>query len=775
MPDSAFDQLAEDAAAGLKGDQELFLDVKQELCAHLEDKADALRAQGHSEEESDDLARKAFGSPLAVAAELVAANAGRMNRRALARLAFLVVVMPLAVVLALYVGYQRFVGLSCTLSVIGGNVGDYSIKQLPALPGATHIDNAYESKASLVQQLAGSSKNAANLYHFWENHRHDPDAKMYYAYYAIFVPKEFVQNIRGETMPIDPQYVAAMRKGEQVEPQNALYNILLAEYYLQNGINIRSDLPMGHYGPPTDEILDRRAFTLGMTELRKALAKPYLHTYRARILQMKLNALPTPLFTEEYLGRIMLAVHEIYPEMVRYRNLAWQISACARVLRAEGCLAEAEAMMDTWQPYTTLLMSDASTNLYQSSVACSGGEVLSKEGAEVYDQLGITAKARKVRAINARLKNIDQQRRFSKSERMQQDDLFQKHGAYLAAINRARGVKNQVLEADLQPLRMHEHAMIDEMLVEGVVLLLILALLVVLLDGAIWFVLRWERGSRPLLLLSANELFRALLLGIALPVAVYWVYSRLPVIGGREYSWSGHWPRFAIEWLLLAIALLWLPSRSIRRYIDRRCAELGIMVPARKQVWWILLRTWAILLTAVVIGVLPALLVPESDAFIWTGGLLVIILLCVAFYAYSRTRHWPLLPRIAILVLAIGLGEVAAYSMYSHIINIICLLLASLLVVVSMYSYRRVTNCHARYHGTVALSLAPLFAFSALFLSLVVQPWFIANEVYWLRQDSAFLNHMSQSHQRPVGFSASEEQANAYYQGLLEKAMKEGR
>ena len=108
MTNQSFEDLAKEAAAGLKSDPELFLDVKQELHSHLEDKAQYFASQGKSEEESAELSRQSFGSPMDVAAELVDANRQRMKLRGLLRLAVGALVVPLAILLALYVGYGRF-------------------------------------------------------------------------------------------------------------------------------------------------------------------------------------------------------------------------------------------------------------------------------------------------------------------------------------------------------------------------------------------------------------------------------------------------------------------------------------------------------------------------------------------------------------------------------------------------------------------------------------------------------------------------------------------
>ncbi len=129
---------------------------------------------------------------------------------------------------------------------------------------------------------------------------------------------------------------------------------------------------------------------------------------------------------------------------------------------------------------------------------------------------------------------------------------------------------------------MHEHVLAEEVAVQGLLLLLVLALLGTMAQGVLWLYRMRRAASIPFLLLPpAKEIFRALLLGIALPMLVYWLYTRCPIIGGREFNWSGGMrPRFVIELGLLSFLMLWLPARFIRRYLHRRCDELGIALPS---------------------------------------------------------------------------------------------------------------------------------------------------------------------------------------------------
>ncbi len=150
MDESSFDALAAEAAAELKGDRELYLEISSELRTHLEDKAAHFAQAGHDDAESSALAKKSFGSPLDMAAELLDANRGRLRLRALLRLACSALLIPLAIVLALYLGYGRLARVAWMQAVMlkmGMLASESSPPQpikLPTLPGYGISDDPWQ-------------------------------------------------------------------------------------------------------------------------------------------------------------------------------------------------------------------------------------------------------------------------------------------------------------------------------------------------------------------------------------------------------------------------------------------------------------------------------------------------------------------------------------------------------------------------------------------------------------------------------------------------------
>jgi len=706
MQEPSFDALAAEAAAGLKGDRELYLEIKEELQTHLEDKAAKYASDGHDEEESVALAKKSFGSPLDMAAELVEANRGRMRLRGLLRLGFNALVIPLAIVLAIYVGYGRLARLSWIQATTASFVdsGGPTKYKLPALPFMGIEEDPLAS--SDLHQLRADEQNAADIHRYWEAHRSDSDSNIYYAYYSLFANENTVTHWKRARNEQEKEelYAAEMHHGEQLEPQNALYNTSLAIYYLQKGMIAKEERAKGPEVPQTDEVWNRHAFELGIAELQNAARKPYLHTYQMEVLRKKLVAIPAPRFTEDYLQLLMVASSETFPEYAKWRALARKIPGCARLLLAEGRRADAEAVMDTWKPLSLLLMRDPSNStLIKVLVARAVATILSEKAAEIYDRLGATAKADEARSLSARLEK--EYKDWKTAGNARNDASVALHGSIMANTLLPVFSNTPSTMQELTPGRMHDHVIAEEVAVQIVMLLLMLALLGTVGLGALWLLQMRRAAAIPFLLLPpAKEMARALLLGLVLPIVVYWVYSRLPGIGGREFGWRGMWPRFIIELGAVGLVMIWLPAFLIKRYIHRRCEGLGIALPPRKEEWSSGWKVYSIVFAA---------------------------LLLAAVALFFATQVHVTFELVAALLMAAGLiGAASRYALKKR-------------------------REHGLYYGTLARSMAAVYAFAILFLAIIVQPWLLYNEAQWLRRDTICFGYLAEK-QNIAGFTSIE-------------------
>jgi len=265
---------------------------------------------------------------------------------------------------------------------------------------------------------------------------------------------------------------------------------------------------------------------------------------------------------------------------------------------------------------------------------------------------------------------------------------------------------------------MADHVMAEELFTYILMSVLVLALLGTLLQGAIWHYRLRQSASVPLLLMPpAKEVLCALLLGIALPMAVYWAYSRLPGIGGREFGWlSGMRTRFIVELCVLGIIMLWLPAHIIRGYIRRRCMELDIELPGRKEESSAGWKVRGAALTALIFASIAILLPADTGPVLRTCLAIAIIAL---LYRYARGEH----------------------------------------------------GGHSLYYGTLAKSLAPVYAVAVIFISLTVQPWLLYNEAHWLRQDKMIYGYLANPHNISA-FTAPEAKSTQRLNELIREALK---
>lgn len=711
--DNRFEQLAEQIAAGLKSDQELYLDVKQELRLHLEEKAEHFAAEGHSPEESAELSRKSLGSPMDLAAELLDGNRGRMKFRSLLRITFGALIVPLAILLALYVGYGRFARLQETYYSVMPLVGGDTKFPLPTLPLLGKPSPLREKQSSLVQ--LSDTDHPESIRRYWQAHRQDAGSYMYYAHYANLLNMETAD---------ERTYVNAMRAGERMEPKNALYNVLLADYFLKQGVKARSEKINGKEKGTSDDVLDRRALDLGVHEMLSATKKPYLHTYQEPMVALKLSMEPRPVLTEDYIRLVVMRADELYPEFSRYRELARKIPGCARVLASQGRRRDAEAVMDTWKPYTRLLIDDSDSNLI-SPMACQAvAIILTKEGSPIYERLGRPTKARESRIVLQRVEEVRRRwKRGCSFANRHADQTIRLHGSALAGILLPIYGGFGATESELKPQRIGEYVLAEEIFLEGLLVILALLLLGALFQGRVWLHRLRGADSVPLLLaLPARHLARALLLGIALPVVAYSIYSQLSSISGREYGLSsGMWIRLIVELSILAILAICIPSRAIRRQIRNRCDDLGISVPSTRQ-----------------------------EAVIeWALGLTVLIAVVSAAISVFSLSHIQLSLSVTVVVIAAGL----------------------------VYAVSRAAGRSRRqyglYYGTVARSLAPVYAFSILLLSLTAQPALLYREAKWLRRDTLFLGALADRQKKPSASNSIEAKAVAFYVSNLRRAIGE--
>jgi len=699
-PKSRTDQLVDDAAAGLRADPELWLDVRQELASHIEEAADAFRAQGKSDEESVELAAKAFGSPMDVVAELAAANRGRMKLRALARLAARALLVPAAVAVALFV-CSRLVPLRDATGLLFGLCGSgytgfcgASFDQDGTMGGLAR--RLPKDKALLLRGDPSRPTAAERERAIWEAHT---ESKVYYGNYITVLLSGF--NARGGEAPLD-QVEQELRRGEKLDPDNARYGIVLATLWMRRAAELK-DAPTtkGPDGQPVAwlklAVKDRPLLDRAAALLVEAARKPYYKTYTQEMLRERLALLPPARRLEDQITRIAWAAGLLLPDCAMARETARYALTYGDLLVAEGKAREAEPFLDAWYPIALKTDADAFT-LVELLV----GNAIVKTGEQyavpAYEKAGKADKAAWTRARAERLAEP-----FETYKRRRNSAAS---GTITRQLRRSGSILDNMLlpaldpeiynDYDLAPSRGLEHVLFEEVAASVFLVVLVGLMALCALTALRW---RWAKGmaSAPLLLLpDGRTLLRILIVAVLLPLAGYYAYTRWSGLAGREFGFTYVWYRFILEILLLGGTILALAIAMAGRRIRRRCESLGIPVPQRAMSPRYRVAFWA------------------AVVFLWA--------VCLTFRGHMPTwGAWVLIPLIAGAIVVVLIGVHAADPT----------------VILRKRAY-------GLYLGTVARSLIPIFAAAILIVAAATHPYLVTREAALVGADKALSPDSSQ-------------------------------
>jgi len=574
MDEKTFVDLTDAATAGLKDDPELRLAVKSELLDHLEEAAHTLAAEGHSEEESRELAMHAFGSPLEVSGKLLKANQGRMKLRALLRLAIRALLVPAAVLLALYLGWGTLAQTQQELGFVKLCFRDYNdfprnrgmqiagaLGEMPKLPSPPL------QQSLLPSALGMESRDIEFFYTSWRN---CPTNKVYFANYAVYAAGGWIPRSSGKNMLSDDEFIDLMHIGERIDPENALYHYLICSRLLNlAGIEqYDKDSPnQSRY-----EIKDRKLLERAMQEYQAGLRKPYCKAYHLEQLNERIHPLPPDARLNDQMFRFVDTASILFPEYSKMRYVARTVAYYHRLLRQEGRMAEADALL-AGRITCAQQLAQGDETLIGQLVARALYKILASEAANDYAQAGQTEKAQLLH------RQLDAMQALTGNTPSAQ--LFAHPTPGLLTLFLPTTSSRYIHAGDLLPTMQVEHTVLEEAAL-GVLLLVLLVVMLCygIIALARWLIL-WQRGELPLLLLPGGKaLVEILLHGLLAPVCIYaiivhWLHPAWRTVSVTQ---TGGYTLLAMVALVLVLAIL--PAVMAQRYIRRRCFQLG-MLPMR--------------------------------------------------------------------------------------------------------------------------------------------------------------------------------------------------
>lgn len=732
--DARIAQLLDEATAGLKGDRELRLDVRAELASHIEEAIAAHRAEGKSEQESLALALRSFGPAADIAGALLVANRRRMRLRAVARFAACALLLPAAVVIAAIV-CSRIVLLSGAVSAVLTLCSDGWLGPGPRTTMDRMIDSLPQQEAFLFRGDTSRPTRSAQQRAIWEAH---PERKAYYGNYITHVLQEYKdQNWANEYKWSDEREAAfrvlerELRRGEALDPGNARYNLLLAGLWLEKACDdYRKTLHRGADGPLVyglewDKLIvrDRALLDRAMAEVRKAARKPYKKTYATDMLTERLALLPPVRRIEDHLARLDWRGGLLLPDLAYDRRILWAIPRYGQLLAAEGRAAETETFLQLWLPVSLKLHEDASA-FVESANAFMSMKIGAEDSAAAYEQLGRPDKAGDIRRRAQRLfRPYQEWLDYRGSPAASQ--FWRELKLSGSLLDKALGLYTMAPSEDLlAPGRELEHVLLEQAGVSLCVLVLLGLMLGAAIAALRW---RWARdmSSAPLLVLpNWKQMLCILALGVLLPLAAFYAYTRWSGLAGREYSvrYLGH--RFILELLLLSVTIAVLSHSLAAGAIRRRCESLGVPVPRGagrcfRAAGWLFL------------------------GLLWTGA-----------FRLRGDLRWA--QRLARFV------EGSEPFVWGT-----AWLAGALAVYVGLRGAFR-SREHGVYRGTVARSLIPVFAAAMLMLVATVHPYLRARETALVRECCALTADSD-----TLGFSRAEARLVAGFRAEVRTAAAE--
>lgn len=280
------------------GDEELRLDVRAELAAHLDEAIDRGAAAGLTPEAAADEAIRALGPATDYAGDLVAANRPRMRLRGRARLVLRALVVPLSVAAALLLSVPALesamvgnvVGLFGTEGCLHPNMVERWIERWPGSPRRLTAEqrlilNGDTARTDTVQRDRA-------IWEAW------PTNVVYLNNYLTHLfsrydslGKEPVERLAALNRELDGALV--------LDPWNARYHYMRAAKGLELGAEIETvETGKNEKGESRSDyrlkIRDRAALDWAMSELLAGARKPLLRRYAADMLRARLAIMGPP-------------------------------------------------------------------------------------------------------------------------------------------------------------------------------------------------------------------------------------------------------------------------------------------------------------------------------------------------------------------------------------------------------------------------------------------------------------------------------------------------
>ena len=625
------------------------------------------------------------------------------------------ILVLVSVVLAVWLGWHYFGERSVIIGMLD-KLGNESIVKEEGWHTKfwTHLSD--EKQFQLFGDLTRKTRSAQERA-LWEK---NPESKVYYANYVRVLLEDYKEKDLDNSFDYLEKEI---RRGEELDPDNAFYNYILAAVLFKRGGEWKSIK-----GEKAKEwsVKDSALLDLAIVELNKAEQKPYYRRYLSEFLKERLDLFPETKRLEERVGKMAyLANVPLGRQLGLIRDLFKALPF--HVESNEPPEADVSKLLDAWQVFLGKAIPDAwclIDVLVLSAIAnMAGGEVDESvtfgKVADVYEAMGKPEDANRTRLLAKKIgepkKNWDAVRESKKEKEMERNLIFWKGSILARMLLPALG--EPVTEEMLRPGRQADRSVIEQFYMSY-----ILCIFVVVIIGTWILFMACEsasKGRKPSLFLLPpwRGVLKTLGLAILLPMFLYFAFTRWSGLSSFENGIED-WRLLFLELGILGVSLLAASTLLSASYIRKRCQALDIPIPKPANSFLIKL-CW--------------------------GGMGILFLCCAASKKIFGHQ---------------GALETGLYLFGTGMGLIICGI--GIVVFIKGCMSR---NTYGLYYGTLARSLMPIYACAIILIGVIGLPWLQKEESALLKKDPLFDSN-------PHGFTVLEGNLTKRLQSELAAAMK---
>lgn len=411
-------------------------------------------------------------------------------------------------------------------------------------------------------------------------HRHAPENPAYYAEYAGSYAARF------ETLP--PDYFETI---ERIAPDNAFFVYFAAAQIGKKAIEkqhsgsgprkqrVIDGVKLGpKFGESDFSIVDQAAFDEAMALIGKAAVLPDFQTYTSTMMAARSGILP-----DETIAGFMHSLVSVFSSawgVIHLRNAADLMNAAAGDFSKNGKKEEFLVLARQRDAFMSQLAHNPDTNLVGELVFNVIGSTTAVNFHASADRLGLDEVAENYRSQKDGFQVWRDNREIRRKNGVA--PFRAEHAAVIAGqtlsmVHSQASNPPPIHADDLKPMRLAEHDLASRLGVVAAALILLIACLPV-------YVFRYH-SPRPARfpaqqlasLLRPADWAWVIILGIILPIVVYFGINRLTPLGGRDFNVEHFLFLFpGVHLLAILLNLLLAPAILLRWRLGKRLAPFGI-------------------------------------------------------------------------------------------------------------------------------------------------------------------------------------------------------